>query len=107
MLEALRARLPVMLWEYPVYQADIKSKGLRVVSLGSEIQGRDGLGLVRVARPITEAAADQAVELLTDAGLRQETVEHNFQVAREHYSLESLKGYLGPLMEQTHPPAGF
>ena len=98
-LEALRARLPLMLFEYPVYQADIKDKGFRVVSLGSEIQGRDELGLVQVAPQVIEAAADQAVELLTDARLRQETVEHNFQVGRQHYSLESLRGYLTQLVE--------
>ena len=98
-LEALRARLPLLLFEYPVYQADIKDKGFRVVSLGSEIQGSDELGLVQVAPQIIEASADQAVELLTDARLRQETVEHNFQVGRQHYSLESLRGYLAPLME--------
>ena len=98
-LEALRARLPLMLFEYPVYQADINDKGFRVVSLGSEIQGHDELGLVQVAPQVIEAAADQAVELLTNAQLRQETVEHNFQVGRQHYSLESLRGYLAPLME--------
>ena len=58
LLEALRARLPLMLFEYPVYQADIKSKGLR-----------------------------------------REMVEQNFRVARQHYLMESLKSYLGPLME--------
>ena len=98
-LEALRARLPLMLFEYPVYQADIKDKGFRVVSLGSEIQGRDELGLVQVAPQVIEAAADQAVELLADARLRQETVEHNFQVGRQHYSLEALRGYLAQLVE--------
>ncbi len=106
-LEALRARLPLMLFEYPVYQADIKDKGFRVASLGSEIEGHDGpstgsghrLGLVQVAPQVIEAAADQAVELLTDARLRQETVEHNFQVGQQHYSLESLRGYLHPLIE--------
>ncbi|MGD9101009.1 MAG: glycosyltransferase family 4 protein [Anaerolineae bacterium] len=98
LLEALRARLPLVLFEYPVYQADIKDKGLRVVSLGSEIQGCDDLGLVQVSSQIVEAAADQAVELLTDARLRQETVEHNFQVGRQHYSLESLRGYLARLV---------
>ena len=98
-LEALRARLPIMLFEYPVYQADIKDKGFRVVSLGSEIEGQDGLGLVQVAPQVVEAAADQAVELLTDARLRQETVEHNFQLGRQHYSLESLRGYLAQLVE--------
>jgi glycosyltransferase involved in cell wall biosynthesis len=106
-LEALRARLPLMLFEYPVYQADIKDKGFRVVSLGpsassghgSEIQGQDDLGLVQIAPEVIEAAADQAVELLTDARLRQETVEHNFQLGRQHYSLEALRGYLAQLIK--------
>ena len=98
-LEALRARLPLMLFEYPVYRADIRDKGFRVVSLGSETQGRDDTELVQVAPQVVEAAADQAMELLTDARLRQETVEHNFQVGRRHYSLESLRGYLSSLME--------
>jgi len=98
-LEALRARLPLMLFEYPVYLADIKDKGFRVVSLGSKIQGRDELGLAQVAPQVVEAAADQAVELLTDARLRRETVEHNFQVGRRHYSLDALRSYLAPLIE--------
>ncbi len=98
-LEALRARLPLMLFEYPVYQADIGDKGFRVVSLGAEAQGRDDLGLVQVAPRVVEAAADQAVDLLTDARLRQETVEHNFQLGQQHYSLESLRGYLAPLID--------
>ena len=97
-LEALRARLPIMLFEYPVYQADIGDKGFRVISLGSQVQGRDDAGLVQVAPQVIETAADQAVELLTDARRRQETVEHNFYVGRQHYSLESLRGYLAPLI---------
>jgi glycosyltransferase involved in cell wall biosynthesis len=99
LLEALRARLPLLLFEYAVYRADIKDKGFRAVSLGSEIQGRDDLGLVQVTPQIIEAAADQAVELLTDTRLRQEAVEHNFQVGRKHYSLRSLRGYLTQLVE--------
>jgi len=99
-LEALRARLPLMVFEYPVYQADIRDKGFRVVSLGGEIQGRDDLGLARVGQAVIEMAADHAVELLTDAQLRRETVEHNFQTGRQRYSLEALRRYLTPLVEQ-------
>jgi len=86
-LEALRARLPLVLFEYPVYRADIRDKGFRVVSLGSEIQGRDDLGLVDGGGGGGGAAADQVVALLTDARLRRETVEHNFQLGRQHYSM--------------------
>lgn len=98
-LEALRARLPILLFEYPVYQADIADKHFRVISLGSEIERRDGAGLARVAPQVIESAADQAVELLTDGRLYQETVEHSFQTGRRHYSLESLRDYLSPLVE--------
>jgi glycosyltransferase involved in cell wall biosynthesis len=100
LLEALRARVPIMLFEYPVYRADIKDKGFSVISLGSEVQGRDDLGLVQVAPQIIETAADQAVDLLTDAQLRTKTVEHNFQIGRQHYSLEALRGYLTELMRR-------
>ena len=98
LLEALRARVPIMLFEYPVYEADIKDKGFQVVSLGSTIQGRDDLGLAQVAPEIIEAAADHAVALLTDAQLRQDTVAHNFRVGQQHYSLQALRGYLGALI---------
>ena len=54
-------------------------------------------GLARVEDQIIEEAADQAVELLTDAALRQGMVDHNYQVAQEHFSLDALKKYLEPL----------
>jgi glycosyltransferase involved in cell wall biosynthesis len=97
-LEALRANLPILVFEYPVFKADIKDKGFRVISLGSQLRERDELGLVRVEPQIVAAAADQAVELLTDPRLRRETVEHNFQIGRQHYSLEALRGYLAELV---------
>lgn len=69
-LEALRARLPVLLFEYPVYQADLKSKGFHLISLGGEIAGRDEAGLAVVNAATIEAAADQAVVYLTDQRFR-------------------------------------
>ena len=96
-LEAIRARLPIVMFEYPVFRADIKDKGFRIVSLGSEITDRDISGLVQAPRSTIEAAADQAVDLLTDAHLRRETMEHNFRTGKRHYSLESLQTILAPL----------
>jgi len=98
LLEALRAKLPIMLFEYPVYEADIKDRGFRVVSLGSEVVGFDDLGLAQVAPSVIERAADEAVALLTDNDLRQDVVDSNYRLGRQHYSLESLRGYLAPLV---------
>ena len=99
-LEALRACLPIMLYEYPVYKVDIKDKGFKVVSLGDSVSEYDTRGLARVSPQAIEAAADQAVELLTNAKIRQETIEHNFQLGRQYYSMDALRRYLIPLIEE-------
>lgn len=98
LLETVYARLPMLLFEYPVYEADLKDKGFRFVSLGSETAGQDVDGLATIDPRAIEAAADEAVELLTNARLRQEVVEHNFRVARQHYSLPALRGHLSRLV---------
>ena len=94
LLEAVRARLPIALFEYPVYVADIKDAGFRVVSFGDQIQGEDSLGLIQVSPDIITAAAAQVVELLADARLREEIVEHNFRIANLRYSLPALREHL-------------
>jgi glycosyltransferase involved in cell wall biosynthesis len=99
LLEALRAKVPLMLFEYPVYQQDIKSKGLQVVSLSSEIAGRDEDGLVSVPLEVLHAAADQAVTLLTDTELRQQTVDYNYRLGKKHFSMDALYIYLEQLMQ--------
>jgi glycosyltransferase involved in cell wall biosynthesis len=100
LLEAIRARLPFILFEYPVYEADIKDRGLRAISLGNSITGCDGQGLAQVRPEIIETAADKAVELLTNTQQYQETVEHNFQVGQTYYSMNALRHHLKELMDK-------
>ena len=88
-----------MLFEYPVYEADLKDKGLQVVSLGNQISGRDENGLAMVDSEVIEAAADQAIDLLTNRTFRKQTVEHNFKVGKKHFSMDALYIYLEHLMQ--------
>jgi glycosyltransferase involved in cell wall biosynthesis len=98
LLEALCARQPLMLFEYEVYRKDIRDKGFRMVSLGSTIEGYDDLGLAQVPSATVEMAADRAVDLLTNAQFRQEVVEQNLELARQHYSLQTLHDLLSDLI---------
>lgn len=100
LLEAIRAKLPILLFEYPVYAVDIKEKGLKVVSLGNRLAGRDQYGLATIAPEIIESAADQAVNLLTNTDLRQTTVAQNYKIGKKHFSIEALYLYLEQLMQQ-------
>ena len=96
-LEAVKARLPLVIFEYPVYQADIKDKGFQVISLSDQLSGYDEHGLAQVDQGIIEGAADQAVEALTNPSYRADMVEENVNIAQEYYSLPALKSYLKPL----------
>jgi glycosyltransferase involved in cell wall biosynthesis len=99
LLEAIRAKIPYLIFEYPVYRADIKRKGFKAVSLGGKIHATDPAGLVKVKPKQIEKAADEAVQLLVDNTLRQAFVKQNFELARGHYSLAALQQQLGDIIE--------
>ncbi|HSJ57744.1 MAG TPA: glycosyltransferase, partial [Anaerolineae bacterium] len=99
-LEAVRARLPMLVFEYPVYQSDIKPRGFRAISLGSEVTAWDDLGLAHVPQPVIDAAADQAIALLGNHTLRQEVVDHNHYIGSHYFSMHALAGYLSQLVPE-------
>ena len=98
LLEALRAKLPIMLFEYPVFRADIAPRGFEVVSLGAELAGRDEHGMALVEPAVVENAADRALTLLTDASARQAVVEHNFSLGKRFYSVDALRKIIRQLL---------
>ncbi len=97
-LEALRAKLPIVLFEYPVYKQDIEDKGFNVISLGSEINGRDELDLVQIPPEVIQNAADQCVTYLTNRSAREQMVKKNFKIAQKYYSYEVLGNKLIKLL---------
>ena len=97
-VEAVFARLPVVVFEYPVWTSDLGAAGFRVVSLGSETSGVDPDGLATVTTERIEASAREVVELLVNPSLRGDVVQHNFEVARERYSLDVLHEHIRALL---------
>ena len=98
LLEAFRAKLPVVLFEYPVYLEDIKDKGFEVISLGSVINSRDRLDLAEISTKILQGVADKCVDYLTDRQMREQLVDKNYRLAKQHYSYETLENDLLPLL---------
>jgi glycosyltransferase involved in cell wall biosynthesis len=100
LLEALKAKLPILVYEYLVYEQDIKPNGFNLVSLGNQISNTDELGLMQVPQEIIEKCADEGVRLLWDADYRKETTDMNYMIAKKHYSMPALNKYLSDLMAQ-------
>ena len=98
LLEAVYARLPIALFEYPVYLSDIKDKDFRFINLGSRISGKDDLGLAYLDKHVIEEAADRIIDYLVDSNLRKKNIEHNYSIGKEYYSYSSLHRYLEGLI---------
>jgi glycosyltransferase involved in cell wall biosynthesis len=99
-IEAVFARKPVCLFEYPVYVSDLKEAGFDVISLGDALGERDHRGLVTVPPQRLAEAADQAVEMLTHADRRRRAVESNARIAEQRYSYRVLEGIIRELMDE-------
>ena len=98
LLEAVYACQPIAIFEYPVYRMDIKAKGFRFIPLGSQVSGKDDLGLVFLDQSVIEKAADRITDYLIDGKMRKEDTEYNYSIGKKYYSYTSLHRYLEGLI---------
>jgi glycosyltransferase involved in cell wall biosynthesis len=82
-LEAIYYRKPIVVNNYSVYFTDIKPKGFQVIEL-------DGY--------VTEDAVQQTRDVLTNSDLREEMVNHNYELAKRYYSYAVLRQRLKSLL---------
>jgi glycosyltransferase involved in cell wall biosynthesis len=85
-LEAVFARKPVVLFEYPVFKSDIKSKGFSYLSFGDSVR-RQG-SLCKIESKKMESLANEVLEVLRNEDIYQSIVSHNFTIAKKHFSYE-------------------
>ncbi|MHA1226694.1 MAG: mannosylglucosylglycerate synthase, partial [Candidatus Hodarchaeales archaeon] len=98
-LEALKAKKPIILFEYDVYKSDIKPLGFETISLGSSLlTGRDSNNLVSVPEKVIRRAAELTIEFLQNKELREKVVDKNFQIGKEKLSLKALEGILKKIL---------
>ncbi|MFW9905103.1 MAG: glycosyltransferase [Candidatus Thorarchaeota archaeon] len=100
-LEGVKAKLPIVIFEYDVYKKDIKPLGFETISLGSEIQGKDENGLVIIPKKTIENVSQSIIIYLQNKKVRQKTIEKNFKIGLEKLSLTALGDYLRPLLPRS------
>ncbi|MFQ5400265.1 MAG: glycosyltransferase [Anaerolineae bacterium] len=83
LIETVYFQKPAVVNRYPVYQEDIGPLGFKFV----EIDGK-----------ITEQAVERVRAWLHYPESTQEAVTHNFALGREHFSYQTLRELLGPLL---------
>ncbi|MBE0700855.1 MAG: glycosyltransferase family 4 protein [Acholeplasmataceae bacterium] len=98
-LEAVFARKPLMLFEYPVFESDIKSFGFTYVSLGNSFH-RSETGLISVNPDVMESAADETLDILFDAKTYEAMVLRNFEICEKHFSYPVLRKIIHTLIRK-------
>lgn len=92
-LEAVFARKPVMIFEYPVFKSDIKDKGYAVISMGDRAEpGREN-DLFVLPDGIVEKIADELISTLINPET-PEILDINFKIGNAYNSFMVLESLL-------------
>lgn len=98
LIEAIYAKLPFLVFEYPVFLSDIKEKGLSYITLGATHVVDPENGLASVDDDTLEKAANEAVNILIDVEKKNKLTESNFDIAANHYSYKELEDCIKKLL---------
>ncbi len=99
-IEAVFAKKPVVVFEYPVFESDIKSDGFQVVSLGTEYS-LDDTGLATVPVEKVKQAAKEVCTIITSQERYTQIIENNFETGRKKYNTNiRLKEHLTQFVHQ-------
>ena len=92
-LEALFAKIPILIFEYPVFKKDIKIQGYKYISLGDEVHIDEKSGLIRIRQDQIDNICDQIVSTLLSSETNEE-LEFNYRLAKQNNSLQYLEKLL-------------
>ncbi len=98
LIEAVFSKKPLVVFEYPVYKADIAPLGFDFISLGDRVFYDQSEGLYKVDVDVLEKAAKKLSELLFDKKALSENVQKNFEIGKRHLSLQSLQQHLQKIL---------
>ena len=96
-LEAVFFKKPVVLFEYPVFESDIKDEGYQIISIGNKVKPVNGFNFVPKEK--IKEAVDLTINILKDKEKYQMMVEKNFKLAKNFHDLSFLKKDLSLLLK--------
>lgn len=88
-IEAVFARKPIVLFEYPVFKKDIAHEGYEVISLGDKYYKKPN-GLIYIKDDKMTEAVNKTISTLTSNKTGIMT-KNNFEIARKHHSYQVLE----------------
>jgi len=96
-LEAVFFKKPVVLFEYPVFETDIKREGYEIISLGNRVKMVNGFKVI--PRVKIKEVVDLTIDILKDKKKYNMITEKNFAIAKKFHDESFLKKDLSSLLK--------
>ncbi|MBU4600455.1 glycosyltransferase family 4 protein [Patescibacteria group bacterium] len=91
-IEAIFAKKPIVVFEYPVFKEDIKREGYNIISLGDELEILEN-GLHKAPQENIQKAVQKSIRWLIDKNLNKK-LEENFAIGQKHHGYKILEDFL-------------
>ena len=92
-IEAVFAKKPIVLFEYPVFKADIKKEGYDYISFGDKIDGVTDSGLVTLSNRNMEKAVKNTIQIMTSK-TTVEQLKGNIRIGEKYHGFSILQNFL-------------
>ncbi len=97
-IEAVFAKKPIMVYEYPVFKTDIKPWGYEVIGLGSTTLKNKQTGFLKLPDETIETVCNKVIDTLLSSETTKK-LENNFKTAQKNNSKDTLKILMSESME--------
>jgi glycosyltransferase involved in cell wall biosynthesis len=92
-IEAIFARCPVVLFEYPVFISDIKHEGYSYISLG-DMYHMTEKGLAKIENGRLTKSVEETISMLTDTSNTPILLENNCSIGEQYHGYNVLENFL-------------
>lgn len=97
-LEGLVAKVPMVVYRYPVYDLDIAGYEFDIVDLGNN-HTTDDNGLAVIPQKTLGEAANKTIEYLVNGAKRQQKMDYNYAIGEKYLSYPALKTILSDVFK--------
>jgi glycosyltransferase involved in cell wall biosynthesis len=100
LLEAIASKLPVVVFQYPVFKEDIAPKGVKFISLGDTVLPKSNpMALTELPSDVLMKAAHEIIEIMTDSEKMCSITEYNISLVKKFFSFDVLKAHLQEVLK--------
>lgn len=89
-LEAVFARKPIVLFEYPTFKTDILNTGIRYISLGDRMRKKREENLFEVGKGKLNLAVSEVFDVLQNKEKYDMYTDNSFDLVSKHFSFEKV-----------------